>query len=323
MKASFLREADFKPWLAELMTTQRVVGPVARRSQFVFADLESADDVRLDYPCTILPPKKVFFPPVQDLVRFDGNKFEGCIKPVPTVLFGVHFYDVKAIDQTDLLFRERNADYNYLAQREATTIVASNIQQISQRAFWDSVGSEVEPKGHDAFLTKVDGGYLLETRTPRGEALLKQGSFRDASAAELDLARKVNQAVMGKCPEKLKASSKDIAWKVRAAFAKEDLWKGLAVDCFSCGSCNTVCPTCYCFDVQDHWNVDQKSGARVRTWDSCLTSEFAQITARSGRQHIWASHISSAFGPISSTRSHPASSKSAFTPWANRTGRRI
>ncbi len=37
----------------------------------------------------------------------------------------------------------------------------------------------------------------------------------------------------------------------------KEIWKDLSRTCFSCGTCNIVCPTCYCFDVQDNWNLDQ------------------------------------------------------------------
>lgn len=282
MSAFYIEERDFKPFVDAMIRAKRVVAPVAKRKLFVFAQLESSDDLRLDYDVTILPPKKLFFPPAQDLLRFQGDRVEGCIAPVETVLLGVHFYDVKGIDQTDLLFREKNADWNYLAHREATTIVASNVQAVSRRAFWDSVGTEVEPKGHDAFLTQVAGGHVFEVRTAKGDALRVHGRFREATAAEAEAAKKVNADVMGKCPERLNHESAEIANVVRAAFRKQETWERLAQECFSCGSCNTVCPTCYCFDVQDAWNVDQKSGTRTRYWDSCLTEEFAQISLGAG-----------------------------------------
>ncbi len=282
MSVLYIGEKGFRSFVGALMREKRVVGPVAKRKKFVFAALESFDDLRLDYDVTILPPRKLFFPTSQDVVRFDGERIEGCIAPVETVLLGVHFYDVKAIDQTDLLFRERNPDGNYLANREATTIVASNIQSISPRAFWDSIGTEVDPKGHDAFLTKIDGGFVLEIRTAKGEALRRFGEFREAKPAETDTARLVNASVIGKCPERLEHSTGEIARKVRASFGDEAMWERFAEECFSCGSCNTVCPTCYCFDVQDWWNVDQRSGARTRYWDACLTEPFAMVTLGAG-----------------------------------------
>jgi len=295
MSEMYIREGDFAPFVDAMIAATRVIGPVPKRKKFVYETLESSSDLRLDFDVTVLPPKKVFIPPAQEIVRFDGDLVEGCIAPIDTVLFGVHFYDVKGIDMTDFLFRERNADYDYLAQREATTIVASSIQAISPRAFWDSVGAEVEPKGHDAFLTKLDGGYVLETRTPRGEALIAHGTFRDATPEEVQAAADVNASVMGRCPERLAYSTNAIAEKVRDSFGDEKLWRELANGCFSCGSCNTVCPTCYCFDVKDTWSLDQTSGQRTRYWDSCLTREFAAVTMAGGGTENFREHHSARF----------------------------
>ena len=282
MSVNFINEKDFHDFVAALIGALPVYGPVAKRSRFVFERLESAGELRLDYDVTILPPKKLFFPPAQDLVRFQGAKFAGCVAPQEKVLLGVHFYDVKAIDQTDLLFAERNYDVNYMAHRDCTTIVASSVQKVFSRAFFGSVGTEVEPKGHDAFLTKIAGGYVYETRTPKGEALLKHGRFAPASAAQIAAAAQANAAALKQCPETLAHTSAEIANKVRKSFGQDEMWSEFATDCFSCGSCNTVCPTCYCFDVQDTWNVDQKSGQRTRYWDACLTEEFATISLGAG-----------------------------------------
>ena len=295
MGAFFIEEREFGPFVDRLRESTRVIGPVAKRQKFVFSELESADDLRLDYDVTILPPKKIFFPPKQQIVQFDATTVEDCIHPVDTVLLGVHFYDVKGIDMTDFLLRERFEDWNYLAQREATTIVASNVQSISPRAFWGSVGRDVHPKGHDAYLTKLDDGYVFETYTPKGEALLKFGTFREATAEELKIVVKVNTEAMDKCAELLPYSSADIAKKVRESFGNEELWDELAMDCFSCGSCNLVCPTCYCFDVRDSWNIDQTTGQRTRYWDACMTREFAAVTMAGGQKENFREHHSSRF----------------------------
>lgn len=295
MGVYYLDERQFTVFVNALIHAKRVVGPVARRSRFAYEGLESADDLRLDFDVTLLPPKSVFFPPAQAIVRFDGDEVSSCICPVDTVLFGVHFYDVKAIDQLDFLFRENNADWDYLCQREATTVVASNIQTVSPRAFWDSVGTGVQPEGHDAFLTKIDSGYVFETRTPKGEALLEYGEFRQATQAEIAEAERVNAAVMGTCAERLAYTTEEIAEKVRDSFGNEKMWDELAQRCFSCGSCNTVCPTCYCFDVVDSWNLDQKSGSRTRYWDACLTREFAAVTGAGGSKENFREQHSARF----------------------------
>jgi ferredoxin len=282
MTASFINSGDFPAFVTAMIEAGPVYGPVAKRSRFVFDRLETPEELRLDYDVTILPPKKLFFPPAQELIRFDSKGFRMAVEPVEKVLLGVHFYDVKAIAQTDLLFSERNFDVNYMAHRQTTTIVAANIQTVSKRAFFASVGAGVPAKGHDANLTLIDGGYVFEPLTARGEALVKFGRFEPATDAQREDADKVNADALDKCPEKLEHSTEAITDKVGAAFGNEELWSQLATDCFSCGSCNTVCPTCYCFDVQDTWNVDQTSGQRTRYWDACLTEDFAKVSLGEG-----------------------------------------
>lgn len=286
MKAYYITNNDFNGFIDKLTAETTVFGPTVKRNsqgkKFVFDLLKSQKDLRLDYDVTILPPKKFFFPTKQTLLTFKDSIYKDTVSPKCFVLFGVHFYDVKAIDMTDLLFSENNYDVNYMAYRNAATIVASSIQNVSSRAFFASVGKEYKPKGHDAFLTKLKDGYLLEAFTKKGDALLKSGLFKEANATQIEEAKKINEIVLSKCPEKLEQSSDEIAKKVRASFENEGLWEECAKDCFSCGSCNIVCPTCYCFDVEDNWNVDQVSGERTRMWDGCLTEDFAKTSLGGG-----------------------------------------
>lgn len=280
----FINGNDFDSFLSSLIKKKTVIGPVAKNKKFVFAKLSSPDQLRLDYDVTILPPKKEFFPPAQTLITFKNNEYKGNINPEEKILFGVHFYDIKGISMTDFLYAENNKDNYYLANREAATIVGSNIQKISERGFWGSVGKDKNVEGQDAFLTKINNGYVLEVLTDKGKTLLESGNFKKADDSQVKEALKVNTDVMDKCNEKLTYSSNQIAEKVRSSFKNTKLWESLAEKCFSCGSCNIVCPTCYCFDVQDKWNVDQVSGDRTRYWDACLTEEFSKISLGAGAE---------------------------------------
>ena len=57
----------------------------------------------------------------------------------------------------------------------------------------------------------------------------------------------------------------------------DPIWDELGETCLSCGACSMVCPTCYCFDVKDKLSPDGETGERVRVWDSCMFSEFAEV----------------------------------------------
>ena len=112
MKFFFIKDENFHPFLHKMVEAKNVYGPTAKKTRFVFSKISSPEELRLDYDVTILPPKKEFFPTCQPLLKFTKNSFEGCIAPVEKILFGMHFYDMKAIDMTDFLFREKNEDWN-------------------------------------------------------------------------------------------------------------------------------------------------------------------------------------------------------------------
>lgn len=286
MENYFLKEENLSSFVSNLMDKTPVVAPVAKRTRFVFAELESPEELRLDYDTTILPPKKLFFPPKQDLVKFDENGYQACLNPQPKILLGVHPHDIKAIAMTDKLFELDNPDKNYLENRSATTIIGSNVQTHYKHAFFGSVCQELKPTGHDMFLTKITDGYVVEVLTDKGKELLASGEFTDASDTQITEAKEVLAKAEADCPEKLNGTSTEIQAKVRNAFKTNDFWEEASEDCFSCGSCNIVCPTCYCFDVQDDWGLGTCDGVRSRKWDACLTSEFSQVSVQGGTENF-------------------------------------
>ncbi|MGC9367265.1 MAG: 4Fe-4S dicluster domain-containing protein [bacterium] len=285
MKNYFLSEQDLNNFITKLMDSYPVIAPVAKKSRFVFEELKSPEQLRLDYDTTILPPKKVFFPPQQDLLTFDQDSLEDCIDPREKVLLGVHPYDIKAISFTDQLFSENHYDNNYMANRKSTIIIGSNVQNHYAHAFFGTQAQGVKLQGHDLFMTKIDGGYVVEVLTDKGEKLINLGNFKNAKETQITKAAEVNRQADENCPEKLKYSETEIKEKVRAAF-ESDIWEELSKRCFSCSSCNIVCPTCYCFDVQDQWNIDQKSGFRFRRWDGCLSIDFSEVSVQGGTENF-------------------------------------
>ena len=135
MKRLFIKESQWAAFVDQLMASHSVVGPVAKGSRFSFEELKLSTDLRLDYDTTILPPKKVFFPPKQDLVKFKKGQYESCLNPHEVILLGVHPYDIKAITMTDTLFDDKHADCNYLANRKEAVIIGSNVKVIINEPF--------------------------------------------------------------------------------------------------------------------------------------------------------------------------------------------
>ena len=279
----FLQKDNLPHFLHNLIASQEVVGPKAKGNKFIFDFIKKPEDIRLDYDTTLLPPKKFFIAPHQDLIKFSSDKIEDCIQPKKRILFGVHPYDIKGIRILDTLFRENKEDWNYLANRENTAIVGLNVKNISPNAFFDSMKASSVSVGYDLFFTDIEEGYLVEVSSEKGKDILSSGLFSSATQKQIQKGKEVIQEQ--NCTQKVPYPQDLIARKMKDSF-NSPLWVELAKRCFSCGSCNIVCPTCYCFDVQDVWNIDQQSGVRFRTWDGCLTEDFAQVSVQGGKENF-------------------------------------
>ena len=54
-------------------------------------------------------------------------------------------------------------------------------------------------------------------------------------------------------------------------------WKDYNEKCISCGGCNTVCPTCSCYETADYLDQENsRKGERRRVWASCMIPEFTR-----------------------------------------------
>ncbi len=78
----------------------------------------------------------------------------------------------------------------------------------------------------------------------------------------------VKEAAIKKVTRKIDA--REISTRLPAAFDNEKFWQKVAAKCVSCGVCTFLCPTCYCFDINDE--MLKGDGARYRNWDSLQLS---------------------------------------------------
>jgi hypothetical protein len=113
-----------------------VVGVKAKDIRYVYGPLENANELRLDHDVTIIPPKKYFLPQYETLMKYDLEKqFE--VKPnteiKPRIIIGIHPYDIMALEQMDKVYLDSQKDDFYKKRRENTLLIASDIQNVSER----------------------------------------------------------------------------------------------------------------------------------------------------------------------------------------------
>lgn len=234
-----------------------------------------------DYRPSIAPPGKRLSPDQEVLFTFHREVDGGWAlrserDATARVLVGVRSCDLKAITQMDAVNTAGCPDPHYLARRAHTTVIGWNcLSPCDESCFCESTGSLGCRDGADAYVTPLADGFLIEALTQRGDALLAGlagEACRDGEARRL--------AAEGARPKpfgrQLRVSADRLPGLLHAAY-RSPVYERHAERCYSCGTCNLVCPTCYCFDVCDDLNLDAASGTRTRTWDACMNPGFAAV----------------------------------------------
>ncbi len=261
-----------------------VIGVKAKGDKFAFGPLESANELRLDYDVTLLPPKKYFFPQRETLVTYNVGKGFSAKNPSeikPTVIIGVHPYDMIALLHMDEIFSETKSDPYYFEKRKSSIIIGVNIQKMSKWCFASYMGSVTVEYGYDLMLTDLGNRYAINIGSPKGEELLDKyaKNVDNALARDSQLVGQKKREIMAMTQQKLDFPPELIPEMLSKSYEDSMFWEKHSEKCLACGSCVLVCPTCYCFDVKDNPDLSLEHGERVRTWDGCLLEDFAKISS--------------------------------------------
>jgi sulfhydrogenase subunit beta (sulfur reductase) len=273
-----LEKARMAELVRGLATEFEVVGPVARGDSFAFAPVTDPAELRLDYDTTLLPPKKLFFPPESVMMRFDAEADDVTSLPVtssPRVLFGLHPCDINGLLLMDNVFLgDAYVDPYYKAMRESTLIIGISCMP-SESCFCQAWGTDEANWGFDMFFTDLGDRYFVSVASVKGAELLdRHVETRDVTDEDISAFQRTRdefKAAFTELPD-----TDQLPLLLDAKF-DAPIWDELGERCLSCGACSMVCPTCYCFDVVDKMDPDQKTGERVRVWDSCMFSGFAAV----------------------------------------------
>jgi NAD(P)H-flavin reductase len=281
-----ISKEDFQAFVNALIKDDslNIIGVKSRGNKFAFAPLETAEELRLDYDVTLLPPKKYFFPQRETLFTYDlsgGFSAKNPDETKPMVIIGVHPYDIVALLHMDEIFRDTKSDPYYFKKRQSSIIIGVNIQKMSKWNFSAFMGSAVIDYGYDLMLTDLGNRYAINTGSQKGEELLLKyaKNVTPALARDIQIAGQKKREIMGMSQQRFDFPPEFIPELLKDSYGNSGFWEQHSEKCLACGSCVLVCPTCYCFDVKDNPDISLEHGERVRTWDGCLLEDFAKIAS--------------------------------------------
>jgi sulfhydrogenase subunit beta (sulfur reductase) len=232
--------------------------------------------------------KQYFFPPRSTLFSYQKVNGRWRIEeetqlPPTYALIGVRPCELAAIHIQDRVFlRPEWSDPIYRTRRQGVFIVSANCLHPCGTCFCVSMGTGPEAfSGYDLNLTELEDVFLVNIGSEAGRQALSTIPCQPASAFLVQAANRGLEDArrrMGRVlpqPEEL------------PNFLLNNLdhprWENVAHRCLSCTNCTQVCPTCFCWDVQDQVNLLGTTSKRERVWDSCFNPDYSYISGGNTR----------------------------------------
>jgi sulfite reductase subunit B len=271
-----------------LIKEREVIGVKSKQGKFIFDTISNFDELQWDYDVTILPPSKFLFPAKETLLKFNvekGPMFHAVVDTQPRAIIGVHPDDINAIELLDDVFIRINPDPNYITRRRNTLLIGLDCLHPASESFAPSMGTNSADSGFDLLLTDIGIGYVVTVGTKKGaEILTKYANPREVTGEEIARQREVREEAATRYQHSLNVP-KERLLKLLQDNYENPYWEFRSKSCLSCGSCVMVCPTCFCFDVQDEMALNLMEGERYRSWDGCVLVDFAKVASGENFRH--------------------------------------
>lgn len=270
-------------FIAELLTEHDVVAPIVKEDRYIFSRIDVPYKAIFKYDTTILPPVKWLYPNNEVLFRYklqDITKTETVIDFRKQVLMFLHPCDINAINIMDEILAEEPADINYLTRRRSTVIIGYEcLGPCRDNSLCFDKGYNRVQKGYDLLFADIGERFYVHVASDAGMAIVEgSNAFRKAAYSDRKDLAKIRRDGLAEFKDTVHGDMESLSHLLKNNYNNE-IWEKEGKKCLSCGACNIVCPTCYCFDVLDNVDVDMKTGCRYRRWDSCQLHGFCKIAS--------------------------------------------
>jgi formate hydrogenlyase subunit 6/NADH:ubiquinone oxidoreductase subunit I len=192
----------------------------------------------------------------------------------PRVLLGLHACDINALLKLDKVLLRASFPSPYYLSRRRNTYVIGIDHEPGPDCFCASVGADTVTHGFDLFLTDLGDRYFVAVDSDRGFRLLSAVRTQEVTEADRRDYRSVRSRISRGF--RTKVNIKNLPTVLDLEF-ESPVWKKWGDRCFSCGSCAMVCPTCYCYGVEEQVAMDFSTSVKVKRLYSCNLYDFAAV----------------------------------------------
>lgn len=270
-----LPKKDFSGFVNAVMGSFDVIAPVAgdaskRVQKTQFQAISKPEDITITTGPTYFPAKYYFFDKKETLFEFKGHAItDAVIKLRDRVFFGLRRCDLTGIKHQDMVFSANQEDPYYKTRRDASILIGLHCPEGDNYCFCNSMTNS---DYFDVMFYDKDDVYLVEIGSKKGQHFIErfQDFFTEA------------QGCITPADKEIKNTFHLDTTDIKKLYF-DQRWEELANTCISCGACNTLCPNCHCFTIQDEIAFDLQTGKRVRTPASCQLKSFTRVAG----EHIF------------------------------------
>jgi ferredoxin len=191
----------------------------------------------------------------------------------PQAVVGIRPCDAHAFQIVKVNFD--NPEYRdpwWIQRFDSTILLGLGCNEPCPTCFCTSAGGgPFDKEGLDALIYDLGDRFLVKGLTERGEEFLgKAEGGIEAEGVALKEAEGLEESAREKITSRVPTDR--LGEKVVNDLFDAAFWHDVAFACINCGTCTYLCPTCWCFDIQDE--VYGKKNDRIRNWDSCMFPLF-------------------------------------------------
>lgn len=280
MLYKIMSKDDYGSFVDKLISEFKLIGPKKKdKSVHDFVHIKNSNELDTGYQRTTIPPaKKILFPSSEELINYEIGKdikITSTIKSEELILFGINAWDINGMNFMDRIFTTDFIDNNYVEKRKKLIVIGTDSEP-TESNFAPAVNAHYAREGFDLYLTDLGEKYFIRIATERGNELIND--FTKAEKAKEEDFTEYNRYLDEyRSKFKVKVDFNNLHDNFESVYDNEDFWKEISKNCYSCGSCNLVCPTCFCFNVKDDMHLNLKDGVKSREWDSCMIPEYGLV----------------------------------------------
>jgi len=280
------------------------------RGLVLIKPIQNFSELTLDNRLPFYSFKRFFIPECETLFTYENNNLKEIKQNQKVALIGINILDLRAINLYNQIFEK---DPYYQARRRNILIVGHSIvPEIKDNIFEQKYEEHIlEHLPFDIFLaatTKTnlpsfssftkrqteERSYRVFTGSLKGQRILE--GFDYGNYQHIQFSGPVEEGRLSLQMIMLRAKLKK--------HHNPKIWDELGQRCIECGKCTIVCPTCFCFRIDDQPTLKENYGQRVRCWDSCFFQDFSEVggaespgrgkpkflNSTSERMHFWYFH---------------------------------